>query len=237
MNQENAPEIIRERLLDAILPHVVFDGWSDASFRAALRDSGIDPALARVCCPHGAADLVVAFHRRGDRALAEHVARHGAVGKRYRDRIAGLVRKRIELIDDREAARRAAAHFALPHNAPEGVRLIWGTADLIWRLLDDSSDDINWYSKRATLSAVYSTTFLHWIGDESPGNADTWDFLDRRIEEVMRFENLKARLGENALVKPLLAGPLGRMLAQIRAPGERRSEDLPGMWKETEREE
>ncbi len=239
MNEEaKSPDMLREALLDAILPHVVFDGWSESAFRAAVRDTGTDPALARACCPRGAGDLVVAFHRRGDRALAALVEAQGAPGQRYRDRIAGLVRKRIELIGDREAARRAAAHFALPHNAPEGARLIWETADLIWRLLGDTSEDINWYSKRATLAGVYSATFLYWLGDESPGQADTWDFLDRRIDDVMRIEKVKAKLRENPLMKPLMEGPLGQVLARVRAPGRggarEGGEGLPGIWKEPE---
>jgi hypothetical protein len=54
-----------------------------------------------------------------------------------------------------------------------------------------TSDDLNWYSKRAILSGVYSSTVLYWLGDQSAGHAATWAFLDRRIEDVMRFETLK----------------------------------------------
>ena len=41
----------RDRLLDAALPHVPFDGWSAAAFTAAVADSGLDGALARSICP------------------------------------------------------------------------------------------------------------------------------------------------------------------------------------------
>ncbi len=237
MNEGISPERLKEELLDAILPHVVFDGWSESAFRAAIRDTGTDPALARACCPRGAADLVTSFHKRGDHALEAWVTAHGTAGARYRDRIMGLVRKRIELIGDREAARRAAAHFALPLYAPEGARLIWETADLIWRLLGDTSDDINWYSKRATLAAVYSSTFLYWLGDESPENTATWDFLDRRIDDVMRIEKMKAKLRESPLAKPFLEGPVAALLARIHAPRSAQAADLPGHWREMEKNE
>ena len=237
MKEGVSPERAKDELLDAILPHVVFDGWSESAFRAAIRDSGVDPMLSRACCPRGAADLAVSFHKRGDRALETWVKAHGTSGARYRDRIMELVRKRIELIEDREAARRAAAHFALPQYAPEGARLIWETADLIWSLLGDTSDDFNWYSKRATLAAVYSSTFLYWLGDESPGHADTIDFLDRRIDDVMRFEKLKAKLRENPLARPFLEGPIAALLGRIHAPRGVEAADLPGHWQETEKNE
>ena len=62
-------------------------------------------------------------------------------------------------------------------------------------------------TKRATLSGVYSATVLFWLGDDSPDNAATWAFLDRRIEDVMRFEKTKAALRDNKLASALIAGP------------------------------
>jgi ubiquinone biosynthesis protein COQ9 len=86
-------------------------------------------------------------------------------------------------------------------HAADGARAIWGTADAIWTALGDTSDDMNWYSKRASLSAVYGATVLFWLGDDSTGHQATWDFLDRRIEGVMRFEKAKAAMAANPLGK------------------------------------
>jgi ubiquinone biosynthesis protein COQ9 len=41
---------------------------------------------------------------------------------------------------------------------------------------------------------VFSSTLLYWLNDRSEGDQATWDFLDRRIADVMRFEKLKARV-------------------------------------------
>ncbi|MEZ5733557.1 MAG: COQ9 family protein [Paracoccaceae bacterium] len=214
-----------DALLDAALGHVTFDGWGEAAFHAAADESGIDRALARVICPRGALDLAVAYHRRGDRAMAAALASENLDDLRFRDRIARAVRLRLSLAD-REVVRRGAALFALPQNAATGAGLIWGTADTIWTALGDTSDDINWYSKRATLSAVYSATVLFWLGDDSVDQAATWDFLDRRIEDVMRFEKLKAQVRDNPGLSRMLAGPL-RLLGRIRAPVAA-GDDLPG---------
>ena len=91
--------------------------------------------------------------------------------------------------------------------------------------LGDTSEDINWYSKRASLSAVYGATVLYWLGDDSTGHEATWDFLDRRIENVMQFEKAKAAFMANPLGKALISGPF-KVLERIRAP--RLPEDLPG---------
>ena len=99
------------------------------------------------------------------------------------------------------------------------------TADTIWTALGDTSRDLNWYTKRASLSAVYAATLLFWLGDDTPGQKATWDFLDRRIENVMAFEKTKARFRENPVGKALLAGPL-KVLERVHAPNRR--DDLPG---------
>src|SRR3546814_13080588 len=67
------------------------------------------------------------------------------------------------------------------------------------------------YTKRATAGAVYSATLLVWLNDESAGFADTAAFLDRRINDVMRFERAKARWRSRAAHRPSLVRFLGRL--------------------------
>ena len=222
MTPEATPE---DRLLDAALLHVPFDGWSETTLRAAIRDSGVHDGLARALFPRGGVDLALAYHRRGDARLRAQLAATDLSALRYRDRIAKAVRLRLELVEDKEAVRRGTTLFALPIYAAEGARAIWGTSDAIWSALGDTSRDFNWYSKRATLSAVYSATVLFWLGDDSPGHQATWDFLDRRIENVMGIEKAKAAMRENPLAKAVLAGPL-KLMEKIRRP--ETPEDLPG---------
>lgn len=167
---------VESRILDAALMHVPFDGWSETSFRAGVADAGVDPTVARALLPRGALDLAMLYHRRGDDEMVRRLKEAELDGMRFRDRIALAVRLRLESIDDREAVRRASTLFALPMHAADGARLIWGTADRIWAALGDSSEDVNWYTKRATLSGVYSATLLYWLGDDSLEHGASWEF-------------------------------------------------------------
>lgn len=219
---------VKTALLEAAKPHVPFDGWTEATFRAAQAEAGISPGLAKAACPRGAVDLAVAFHEAGDWALEKRLFDEDLSALRYSEKVAAAVRFRIEAIEDKELARRGATLFALPQHAGEGARLIWGTADRIWIALGDTSQDVNWYSKRAILSGVYGATLLYWLGDETPAAEATWAFLDRRIEGVMQFEKLKARVRDTPLTSRLMDGPLS-FLSRIQAPGTRPS-DMPGRW-------
>ena len=223
---ETDPKI---QLLDAALAHVPFDGWSETTLREAARDAGLDAAMVRIACPRGAVDLAVAYHEAGDQAMLRRLEETDLSGMRFRDRVAFAVRARLEAVEDKELVRRGMALFALPPYAGDGARLIWNTCDHIWTALGDTSRDINWYTKRATLSGVYSSTVLYWLGDDSPSHAASWDFLDRRIDNVMQFEKFKAQARDNKLVSGLMAGPLA-FLSRIKAPDAPSPTGMPGRW-------
>ena len=226
----DSPDLpLRDALLDAALPHVVFDGWSDATLRAAIADTAADPVLARAEFPRGGVDLALAHHARGDAEMRRHATALDLTAMRYSARVAALVKLRIELAGARDAIRRATTLFALPQHASDGARAIWGTADAIWDVLGDTSGDVNWYSKRAILSGVYASTVLFWLGDTSPNAAATWEFLDRRIANVMQFEKIKAGARKNPILKALMAGP-ARVLDHIKAPPGTARDHLPGRW-------
>jgi ubiquinone biosynthesis protein COQ9 len=220
---------VKDRILDAALPHVPFDGWSEATFRAAVGESGTTPAEARAAFPRGAVDLAVHFHQRGDEEMRRRLAEADLSEMRFRDRVAQAVRTRIEIASpNKEAVRRGMALFSLPMHAADGTKALWGTADAIWTALGDRSDDVNWYTKRMTLSGVYSSTVLYWLGDESEGSRETWGFLDRRIEDVMRIEKVKAAVNRSPFLSRLMAGP-NMLLSRVRPPM-RPPKDLPGLW-------
>ena len=67
----------RDRLLDAALTHVPFEGMNDRALVAGARDLGIAPDVARALFPQGGAGLAAAYHRRGDAALRASLAARG----------------------------------------------------------------------------------------------------------------------------------------------------------------
>ncbi|MEM5467400.1 COQ9 family protein [Celeribacter marinus] len=216
----------REKLLDAALPNVVFDGWGAETFKVAVADSGVSQGLADVSAPRGSVDLAAAYHKRGDRKMMADLATADLSTMRYSDRIGHAVWLRLQAVD-REVVRRGMSLFSLPHYAPEGTKLVWETADAIWNAMGDTSRDVNWYTKRATLSGVFGSSVLFWLGDDSEGFADTRAFIDRRIVNVMQFEKAKATVRENKALSALFALP-SAVLSRVKAPAGVDRDDIPG---------
>ena len=219
------PELLK--LMLTALPNVAFDGWSNSTFVAACREADISERKARLFCPRGALDLAIAFHKWGDDQFEPAFKKKKISELKVREKIRKAVELRIKLASDKEAVRRGVVLFALPLYAFEGSRLIWETSDLIWELVGDNSEDYNWYSKRAILSAVYASTVLYWLGDDSEGSEETWHFLDRRIDDVMKFETAKVQLKTNKFTKEF-NGLTEKFLKTIKRPSRNIDPNLPG---------
>jgi ubiquinone biosynthesis protein COQ9 len=186
---------LREALAPRIAANAVFDGWGDKALADAAAAVGIPAERARLAYPGGGIDMIDAWFETIDEEIEHRHSRERLALLKVRDRIATLVLARIEIMrPQREAVRRALAKLALPVNLVRATRLGWRSADAMWSLAGDTATDFNHYTKRVTLSAVYGTTLLVWLDDDSEDQADTKAFLDRRIDGVMRFEKAKARL-------------------------------------------
>ncbi|SNS52147.1 ubiquinone biosynthesis protein COQ9 [Sphingomonas laterariae] len=200
---DTAPDLTLDELRAALAPivprHAAFDGWSVAALDAAGAELGLPPGRAGLAFPGGAVDMIDAWFAHVDQAMVDRLGRDRLAAMKIRERITALVVQRLELVDrDREALRRALTILAKPSNAARGARLAWRAADAMWRAAGDTAADFAHYSKRTTLAAVYGSTLLVFLDDETDDFAETRAFLARRIENVMQFEKLKARLKPDA---------------------------------------
>lgn len=193
MGEPSPLERLRRQLALAVGENAVFDGWTRRAVDSAARQLGIDPVQARLAMPRSQAGMIDLFIQEVDRGLEAYFTPERLSKLKVREKIRGLVWRRLEIMGPaREAVRRALAILSLPQNIPLALRLSWRTADLMWRIAGDESTDFNHYTKRMTLGAVYGSTLLVWLDDKSEGWVETAGFLDRRIEDVMKIEKIKA---------------------------------------------
>jgi ubiquinone biosynthesis protein COQ9 len=203
---------IRNQLALAVGENAVFDGWTQTAVDSAAASQGVDPAVARLAFPKDQLGMIDAYIQGVDAAMEAHFTPEFIAGLKIRDRIRELVWFRLQAMGPaREAVRSALSILAMPQNAVRALSIGWRTADLMWRLAGDTATDFNHYTKRLTLSAVYGSTLLAWLDDQSEGWTETSAFLDRRIANVMRFEKWKAEWRGSAENRPSLSRFLGRL--------------------------
>lgn len=187
----------RDRLIEAILPDVPFDGWSMAALRSAARRCGIGESEAQALFPRGAPDLVAGFSRWADHRMLERLeaARLDELATTPRIRLA--IHSRFGIVAPwREAVRGSLAVLAMPPHAVLASRLLYETVDGMWYAAGDKATDFSFYTKRATLAGLYAAALVYWLDDRSEGFSDTTAFVDRRLEDLKRVGEVRARLDE-----------------------------------------
>lgn len=186
---------LRDQLADAMAAEAAFDGWTRTALAAGARRLELQQGEADRLFPGGPIQVLTHLSQRADFRTVEDMEKEGVGALKIRDRIRGAVRIRLERhAGEREAVRRALALLSLPFNAGIALKLLYKTVDAMWYAAGDTSTDFNFYTKRATLAGVYSSTLLYWLNDRSTGAEATWAFLDRRIDDVMKIEKLKSQV-------------------------------------------
>lgn len=191
---QRARQGMRDRLLEAALPHVVFDGWGMTALAAGAADINVPIGQIHAVFITPERDLLTHFSDWADRRMLARLSGMDLPSKKLRERITAAVRARMEVLSGHEEAlRRALGSLALPGNAWAGARDGYRTVDTIWRIVGDEATDFSFYTKRGLLAVVLASTTLFWLDDVSDGHAETWAFLDRRIAEIMKAPELQAR--------------------------------------------
>lgn len=208
---------LRIALAPDIAASAIFDGWNETALVAAAEMAGADPDVAKLAFPEKplngrAMDMIDAWIKSVDQAMEREWPEERLAELKIRERIRTLVAFRLQAVTDvDEAVRRAMAIMAMPQNAPRALQIGWRSADLMWRLAGDTATDYNHYTKRTILAGIYSATLAVFINDDSEGKAKTYEFLDRRIDGVMKFEKAKAQFLGKDRELPSLTRFLGRL--------------------------
>ena len=203
---------IRVALAPIIGRHAGFDGWSEAAVYAAADEMDVDRDVALLAFKGKAIAMIDAWVEAVDLELASRLTVEKLNAMKIRDRITALLATRLEIMaPDRESLRRALAIMAMPTNLARAAKIGWRSADRMWRLAGDSATDLNHYTKRVTLSAVYGSTLTVFVNDDSENFADTRAFLDRRIDNVMQIEKVKYQAKQRKEFAPSLSRFIGRL--------------------------
>ena len=195
-----------QQVLDAALRIAPRLGWGRATLVAAAKARDLSPAEADLLFPNGGRDLAALLSRRHDAAALAALPDPATL--KIRERIRAAVVARLDAAAaDQAAMRRWIGFLSLPPNLPLALRLVWESADQLWRWAGDTATDENHYSKRAILSGILIGTLVQ---DLTAGRGAALETLDARIQNVMDFETWKAGVKPSDFARDV-AGALARL--------------------------
>jgi len=177
----------QRKIFDSVIAAVSQKGWTAGAFAQGLKNSGSSSAEAHKLFPNGILDIIEAFHHSIDSAMLSRIeVKRNFRAMRVRDKITFGVRARLEAAEkNQEAMRRLLVWSLMPSHMTKSSSYLWQAADAIWIAAGDTATDYNRITKRLLLIAVMKSTLSFWLNDVSQDHCETWEFLDRRIADVL----------------------------------------------------
>ena len=200
IDNETHNKNIKYDLVKAMLPHVPFDGWT----WTAVENGSVDIGFKKKETPDsrlltyqnlfadGSIDFIDCFSDFIDVEVKNKYEALVSKPERIPQKIKTIILIRLELCQIyKEAIRCSLSITALPNNSKKSLNILYRTCNSIWRIAGDKSTDFSFYTKRATLAAIYTSTLLFWLNESSINQEETSAFLDRRLNDINKISSLK----------------------------------------------
>jgi ubiquinone biosynthesis protein COQ9 len=186
---------VKDKIILATLPNVIFDGWTDAALKAGAEEAGYEESMAIRAFPYGVGEALEHFADYINREMSAKMAEQDLDALGVGQRLELAMKIRLELESPyKEAVRKAMSFYAMPQNVAQAMKVLWAAVDEMWWACKDSSVDFNYYTKRASLGAVYSATMVYWLSDESEDSSETLAFYRNRLIDVIKAVKMRKKL-------------------------------------------
>ena len=206
MKNENLDDYqLRMDLIRAMLTHVPFDGWTWEAMEQGAVDINFEKTktssfrikIFKDLFKNGPIDFIDIFSEVIDLEVKEKYNLIEIKPERVPEKIKKIIMLRLNLCQKyKESVRSSVSITTIPVNARASLKILYRTCNSIWRIAGDKSTDFSFYTRRISLAAVYTSTLLFWLNDNSNNNVETEFFLERRLKDISKISNLKKPLSD-----------------------------------------
>ncbi|MAQ70848.1 MAG: COQ9 family protein [Alphaproteobacteria bacterium] len=179
---------LKSDIIKALLENVAFDGLTWNVVKETVAIEGHSPDMADALFPARMKTVAADISAYFDSMMMDQLENVDPEKYRIRERIRIAVEKRLEVMAPyKESLLHLTRFWVRGRGGLSASRSVWLTSDMIWNWAGDTSQDYNHYTKRMLLSGVIISTFVYWFRDDTSDLTKTFEFLDRRIDNVLKF--------------------------------------------------
>ena len=200
-------EKIRNNIMQEAKVNVIKYGWNENLLLNISRHSKYKHEEIKILFPDGYKEILQMYLNEINNRMTKESEKINLIRLRVHERIKEIIILRLRLISkDKKLIHKTFLHLLLPTNYKLASKNLYKTVDQIWFIAGDNSHDFNFYSKRAILASVYTSTILHFINNDSID--DTILLLSKYLKRVSKIPKIKNKVGDlfNAFPKILKFG-------------------------------
>tara|TARA_B110000014_G_C20071736_1_gene558999 strand:+ start:308 stop:961 length:654 start_codon:yes stop_codon:yes gene_type:complete len=191
-NQKNNLNKRRLKVLETAKKIIPFEGWNENIIKFVSNKSNLSIFEIEALFPNGYRDLLEFYLNNLDNEMIKKVKSINLNNLRTHEKIYKIIMIRINNnIKEKELFRKTMFNLSMPFNAKIAISSVYKTVDNMWYLTNDRSYDFNYYTKRAILAFIYSSTIFFWINDDSNDIKNIEIFLKKQIKKTSSIKGVK----------------------------------------------
>lgn len=197
----------KQKLISKFIELLQFESWGNSTLEKAAKECGFDSGFLQVLYPGGISEFTNEFVEECNKAALRTALNDGFDKLRTTQKVEEIIYKRIgtyhNVLEGTEAVRKFVGYCANPVNIPHSLHNIYDFSSDVWYLLGDKSTDFNYYTKRLSLSAIYTKCMLYSLSDKSDNLTQTKKYIQKSIDGLMKINKLKQKANDILKYNPL----------------------------------
>ena len=192
MNQN----IDKNTLLEEFLASLNANRWTNSNYLSVVSKSAISDIIWNSNFPLDLKDLTIFFINKSLEKI-ELPTRDQFIEMNTQARLEIILLSYLnQFKDNKLIIKRLIKYFKSTESlttSPESIYLI---SDKFWNLIEDTSVDFNFYTKRFILMSVIVPTILFWVEDESDNSLNTNEYIKKCFNRSMKIGKIKNKIKE-----------------------------------------
>lgn len=189
--------IDKNELLKEFLKSLSTNKWTNVNYSSVVLKSSSSEAIWSSNFPLKLRDLTTFFISKSLENIQLPI-RKQFIEMKTQERLETILISYLnQFKDNKLIIKRLVEHFKSPESLVSTPESIYSISDKFWNLIEDSSVDFNFYTKRFILMSVIVPTTLFWIKDASDNNLDTTEYMKKCFKRSMKIGKIKNKIKES----------------------------------------
>ena len=188
--------IDKNTLLEEFMASLNANRWTNSNYLSVVSKSAISDIIWNSNFPLDLKDLTIFFINKSLEKI-ELPTRDQFIEMNTQARLEIILLSYLnQFKDNKLIIKRLIKYFKSTESlttSPESIYLI---SDKFWNLIDDTSVDFNFYTKRFILMSVIVPTILFWVEDDSDNSLNTNEYIKKCFNRSMKIGKIKNKIKE-----------------------------------------